>query len=96
MSHCPMKYNGSLNISNLFLLNLLMIKIQSEVANNIMPIKNNSINGLKLKNASSQDCQIKHVKMRLYKTTGNFNGWESIGFTVRIKYIHTHIIGINI
>ena len=73
MNHCPIKYNGNFKISNLFLLYILTIRIQSEIANKIIPAKNNCTVGLKVINASSQDCQIKHDNMRLYTMTGNFN-----------------------
>ena len=52
---------------------LLIINIQSEAANNIIPAKNNSIDGLKVINTSSQDCQIKHASIKLYTNTGIFN-----------------------
>ena len=96
MNHCPIKYNGNFKTSNFVLLNLLTIRIQSETANKIIPAKNNSTDGLKVINASSQDCQIKYANKRLYTITGNFNLWERIGLTVIIKYIHIHKIGINL
>ena len=96
MNHCPIKYSGNFKTSNLFLLYLLTIRIQSETANKIIPAKNNSTDGLKVINASSQDCQIKHANKRLYTITGNFNLRERIGWTVIIKYIHIHKIGINL
>ena len=82
-------------MSNLFLLYILTIRIQSEAANKIIPAKNNSTDGLKVRNASSQDCQIKYVNKRLYIMTGNFNLGESTGLTVLIKYIQINKIGIN-
>ena len=73
MNHCPIKYNGNFKTSNLLLLYLLTIRIQSETANKIIPAKNNSTYGLKVINVSSQDCQIKNTNKRLYTITGNFN-----------------------
>ena len=73
MNHCPKKYNGNFKISNLLLLYLLTIRIQSETAKKIIPAKNNSIDGLKVINTSSHDCQIRHANKRLYTITGDFN-----------------------
>ena len=96
MNHCPIKYNGNFKTSNFVLLNLLTIRIQSEAANKIIPEKKNNTDGLKVINASSQDCQIKYANKRLYTITGSFNLWERIGLIVIIKYIHIHKIGINL